>query len=89
VAFLPHVGACTANLEAIRSSGVERWLSEQDARWRCPACGARIAWYSLACSGCGRGVRDLTFRVSRVKAILLKLALRFAPSPARSAPPQR
>jgi predicted RNA-binding Zn-ribbon protein involved in translation (DUF1610 family) len=88
-ALLPHVGACEANLETIRSAGAERWLAEQDARWSCPACGARIAWYSETCGACGAGVRERTFRLSPVRTFLLKLALRLAARAAAHRPSPR
>jgi hypothetical protein len=36
-----------------RKIGVDDWLKEQDERWRCPQCGASVAWYARTCSHCG------------------------------------
>ncbi len=76
--FLPHVDLSSGNLQTIEAAGAERWLAEQDERWRCPRCKARFAWYSEACPSCGQDVRDRTFRISSVKALLLRLALTLA-----------
>jgi hypothetical protein len=72
---LPHVELCSGNLQTIEAAGVERWLSEQEERWRCPECRARIGWYSERCATCGADVRALTLRFSSVKALFLRLAI--------------
>ncbi len=83
--FLPHVDLCTGNLQTIESAGTDRWLAEQDERWRCPRCKARFAWYSDACPSCGQDVSDRTFRISAVKMLFLRLALTLTRPKATSA----
>jgi hypothetical protein len=83
---LPHVELAPGSLHAVELAGLDRWLSEQDERWRCPDCAARIGWYSETCPGCGRDVTDRTFRLSPVKAVLLRLALTLARPPSASPP---
>ncbi len=51
---LPHLRNRKAAREAMACAGVDRWLADQEARWRCPACGARTSWYARACQGCGK-----------------------------------
>jgi predicted RNA-binding Zn-ribbon protein involved in translation (DUF1610 family) len=51
---LPHLRNRKAARERMACAGVDRWLEEQDARWRCPGCGARISWYARSCTGCGK-----------------------------------
>jgi hypothetical protein len=48
------------NLRAIQEGHAEEWLSEQETRWRCPACGnPRIASYDFdACHWCGAKLRE-------------------------------
>lgn len=41
------------NLRRLAEVGPEAWLAEQDARWRCPACGRPVDIYSEACRACG------------------------------------
>lgn len=86
-AVLPHVALCVANLEAIRSAGVERWTADQQERWRCPACGAPFSWYAEACGACGRNLRDRAFRFSAIRAFVMWLGIRFLlrPAPSRGA----
>lgn len=50
-----HLGVM-ANLEAIRSDGVQVWLKSQESRWRCPGCGAKFSWQDETCSACGKAV---------------------------------
>ena len=45
-----------ANLERIREVGVEVWLAEQEALWRCPACGGQICVEDKRCFDCGEPV---------------------------------
>jgi len=42
-----------SNLRRLAEIGVEAWLVEQEARWRCPACGKPVDIYSKACRACG------------------------------------
>ena len=84
--LLPHMAACAANLEVIRTAGVERWIADQAERWRCPECRAPFAWYADACGSCGRKLGDRAFRFSAVRSFLMKLGIRFLlrPAPPRS-----
>jgi len=41
------------NLRRLAEAGLEVWLAEQDARWRCPACGKPVDIYSETCRACG------------------------------------
>lgn len=76
-ALLPHVAACAPNLRAIRTSGVARWIADQEARWRCPECLAPFSWYAEGCGSCGRDLRDRTFRFSALRALVMRLGIRF------------
>ena len=40
----------------IREAGWYTWLREQDATWRCPSCGSRIAADATKCAHCGHGL---------------------------------
>jgi hypothetical protein len=75
---LPHLTACRANVAAARQGGVERWLAAQEERWSCPGCGARFAWYSEACFGCGADLRARAHRLPGWKRLLLRLYFRLA-----------
>ena len=44
------------NRQRIREVGLETWLTEQDARWRCPACGKPVDIYIKTCRACGAEV---------------------------------
>lgn len=39
--------------------GVSAWLREQDAKWRCSGCGAKVPAGSESCPSCGRGLANL------------------------------
>ena len=41
------------NLENLKRQGSERWLQEQENRWKCE-CGANFSWYEDHCRQCGR-----------------------------------
>lgn len=40
------------NLEFIRAQGIERFLAREEAKWRCPACGAVICCHNGLCLTC-------------------------------------
>jgi len=42
-----------SGLRRLAEVGLEVWLAEQDARWRCPACGKPVDIYSETCRACG------------------------------------
>ena len=43
-----------ANLRRIKKIGAEAWLKEQEAEWRCPACGGCICFTDTVCYDCGK-----------------------------------
>ncbi len=73
--LLPHLAGNHENMASIRKSGLEQWLLEQDAKWKCPECQTRFAWYTGHCSYCGADLKKRAFRFSRMKATLLKTAI--------------
>jgi predicted RNA-binding Zn-ribbon protein involved in translation (DUF1610 family) len=54
----PYHAAVPKNLARIQQVGVEVWLEEQDARWRCPKCGTKFAWQDETCKNCGKAVSN-------------------------------
>lgn len=42
------------NLEAIRRSGVKRFVKAEIIRWKCPACGHTICVHKDGCLNCGQ-----------------------------------
>jgi len=48
-----HHAAVLRNLRRLKAAGSERWLQEQQERWRCPACGRASGWYDTQCDRCG------------------------------------
>ncbi len=40
------------HLEELKAKGPDRWLSEQQQRWRCK-CGVSFSWYEKICHSCG------------------------------------
>lgn len=81
--ILPHVSHCQANLEAIRAVGVERWTEDQAERWRCPECRAPFSWYAETCGSCGKALGDRSFRFSALRALVMRLGIRFLGRPAQ------
>jgi predicted RNA-binding Zn-ribbon protein involved in translation (DUF1610 family) len=45
------------NVRRQKEIGLEAWLDEQEADWRCPECGAPIHWYQRKCR-CGAKLRQ-------------------------------
>jgi hypothetical protein len=39
------------NAEAIRETGIDHWLSDQEVSWRC-GCGFPFSWYESKCVSC-------------------------------------
>ncbi len=72
---LPHLTTNHANMETIKKTGTEGWLTEQAEHWKCPKCKTRFAWYTETCSSCGADVRSRAFKYSRIKAALMKAAI--------------
>ncbi len=54
----PYHQAVLSNFEAMQRNGLEKWLAEQDERWRCPSCHAPHSWWDETCSACGRAVAN-------------------------------
>lgn len=59
-----HVGPSYRNLLSrdagrLHAVGVSAWLREQDAKWRCSGCGAKVPAGSEACPACGRRLGDI------------------------------
>lgn len=42
-----------ANLERIGTTGLERFMVEETAKWSCPACGKLLCMHALQCPNCG------------------------------------
>ncbi len=42
------------NLLRVEVVGVDAWLKEQDARWRCPDCHGRVVFWRYTCADCER-----------------------------------
>lgn len=56
---LPHLNQIQPNHDGIRTLGVGGWLVQQDAIWRCPACGQRYSWYEGRCGACGQDLSEV------------------------------
>jgi hypothetical protein len=56
---LPHQKTKQPNLARVACVGRTPWLLEQQARWRCPDCGAAYSWYATACASCHRELGSL------------------------------
>jgi hypothetical protein len=63
-----HHSAVIKNLDRLKEIGLEAWLAEQDARWRCGACGARFDWYDEKCPDCGAETRDARAEEKELKS---------------------
>ena len=48
-----HHAEVLDNIRHQQKIGIESWLREQESRWRCPKCGARMSWYTKVCEKCG------------------------------------
>ena len=48
-----HHAEALENLVHLRESGAEKWIVEQEERWRCPECRAKMHWYERSCYSCG------------------------------------
>lgn len=45
-------GEAEKNARRIRDAGIDKWLDEADARWRCKHCDSKIAYDMKACRIC-------------------------------------
>lgn len=50
----PHHSFVVENLKRMREIGEDAWAAEQEAAWKCPACGKRLSWYRAECGDCGK-----------------------------------
>lgn len=73
--FLPHLKQVPGNMEYIKKHGVNRWLSEQEKKWKCPVCQTGFAWYSSTCENCGHDLKRYTSRFNIIRSGLMKMAL--------------
>jgi len=55
---LPHLNTIAINMQTIHSLGMEAFLKEQEAQWKCPDCSTDYAWYTTHCSNCGKDLGD-------------------------------
>lgn len=58
-AAAPYRAAMCRDARRIHEAGVAAWLREEDAVWRCPGCGARIAAGADVCASCQTPLPDL------------------------------
>lgn len=73
--FLPHLKQVPVNLERIKTTGVNRWLSEEGEKWKCPGCRAGFAWYSSKCGACGHDLTPYTSRFNLLRSLVMKIGL--------------
>jgi hypothetical protein len=73
--LLPHLKQVPGNLESIKKTGVNRWLTEQEKKWECPECRTGFAWYSSKCGNCGHDLKQYTSRFNIVRSGLMRLCL--------------
>ena len=45
------------DLAYLRGNSPQDWLSRQESRSECPACGKKWYWFSLECKACGARIR--------------------------------
>ncbi len=55
----PHHADVIANLNRIKSIGIQAWLSEQAELWKCPKCNTRTHWYQTTCKNCGHNLSGM------------------------------
>ncbi len=46
-------------LERIKAGDADRWLMEQDERWRCTTCSGSIYWTEKICHHCGKPIHQV------------------------------
>jgi len=59
IPVLKHLKENIKNLEFIKDNGLEKWLADQENKWRCPQCGARFAWYMEKCKSCDHDLNGI------------------------------
>jgi len=55
----PYRAAMLRDAARIHEVGWYAWLREEDRRWRCPACGAKVGAGYEACIACGKPLGEL------------------------------
>ncbi len=55
----PYRAAMCRDATRLREVGVSAWLREENARWRCPGCGAKAVAGVNVCSHCGGLLENL------------------------------
>ncbi len=50
---IPHHADVVNSLERQKEIGIDAWIAEQEAKWRCAHCGCQLAWYDAKCPDCG------------------------------------
>ncbi len=58
-AAAPYRAAICRDARWLREVGVSAWLREEDVRWRCPGCGAKVVAGTEWCVACGSPLTDL------------------------------
>jgi hypothetical protein len=48
-----HHAEAIENLKHMQEIGAEKWILEQEERWRCPECHVQVHWYERTCFSCG------------------------------------
>ena len=54
IPVLKHIAILERNQAFIKRQGVQKWLEDQEKKWKCPQCGNPFSWYSEQCCDCGR-----------------------------------
>jgi hypothetical protein len=60
-----HHSEVLANLRQLKSMGLNNWAKYEEARWGCPQCKGRIAWYDAACPKCTAPRSDRLFPLKK------------------------
>ncbi|MFZ5645635.1 MAG: DUF3795 domain-containing protein [Bacillota bacterium] len=56
---LPHLKTILNNIGTIKNIGVNKWLEDQDKKWKCPDCQTDFSWYTTKCSKCGKDLEKI------------------------------
>ena len=48
-----HHAELLGNLREIHEMGVQKWVRNEEERWRCPQCRLPMSWYDSKCARCG------------------------------------
>jgi hypothetical protein len=61
IPVLKHHKANMKNLKYIKTKGLDEWLVDQEAKWKCPNCGASFSRNEEKCGSCQhnlKGIKD-------------------------------